>query len=161
MTRQLRPTALGDERSVEEDEAEGIVADLEKGCDSHTHKHIHKQNTHAHTHTHTHTHIGSEERLTRNEAVKVAWLPLSAGLAVCADGEVWELEAADAQKRKTLEEGAAVLCSSHVLSARQLTPLLCAASPLRQIILDWLEKGILYCEAEAEEEEEEEEGGVL
>jgi hypothetical protein len=32
---------------------------------------------------------------------------------------------------------------------------------LRQIILDWLEKGILYCEAEAEEEEEEEEGGVL
>ena len=127
------------------------------------HTHTHKTHTHtnkhtnslSHTHTHTHTHPGSEERLTRNEAVKVAWLPLSAGLAVCADGEVWELEAADAQKRKTLEEGAAVLCSSHVLSARQLTPLLCAESPLRQIILDWLEKGILYCEAEVEEVEEE------
>ena len=121
---------------------------------THTNTYTNKTHTHTHTYTHTHTHIGSEERLTRNEAVKVAWLPLSAGLAVCADGEVWELEAADAQKRKSLEEGAAVLCRSHALSARQLTPLLSAASPLRQIILDWLEKGILYCEAEEEEEEE-------
>ena len=54
VTQQLRPTTLDNQRSCDVEEAERIVADLEHGA---------------------------EERLTRNEACKVAWLPLSSGIA--------------------------------------------------------------------------------
>ena len=108
-------------RSCEAAEAVAILSDLEQGV---------------------------EVCLMRNEASKLAWMPLASGVGVFADGKMWELPCSAGDD---LHAGAAVLCGSHILPAHALTPLL--RSPLRGIVCDWLEQGILYCPADEEDED--------
>ena len=98
---------------------------------------------------------GVEEGLNRNEAAKVAWLPLgSQGVALFADGRAWEVQGSTVLTASQLEEAAAAICGSHTLSAQTLKPLLSSSLPWRSIIEEWVREGILYCDDEEEDEEE-------
>jgi len=115
-------------RSCDAEEAEMIMADLAEG---------------------------RELSLTRSEGTKVAWLRLANGLAVCADGQVWELDASAPDSLRGLQEGAAVLCGCHILTAERLNPLLSTSSPFRSIVQDWIVKGVVYCPSEDDDDEDE------
>ncbi len=122
-----RPSGEPYERSCDADEAARILEDIESGV---------------------------EEGLTRNEAAKVAWLPLgSESVALCADGRVWEVPTSEVQTPAQLEEAAAVICGSQLLSAHRLRPLLSTALPWRGIVEEWVREGILYCADEDADEE--------
>jgi 50S ribosomal protein L16 3-hydroxylase len=114
----------GGRRTCDAEEAAGILAEVEEGVE--------------------------ELCLTRNEASKVAWLELDdAGVAVSADGRVWEF-AASGQELAALQKSAAVLCGSHVLFAGELRPLL-TCPEVRCMVQEWVEEGVLYCAIDEDE----------